>query len=81
MLGVIGCGTGPSSRVGARAPPVQNLLRGDYKRGLHSFQGGQRHHGRFGAPQEENGGGGGGGGGKQTPEGSPDDVDLGHALR
>ena len=27
-------------------------------RGLHSFQGGQRHHGRFGAPEEEKGGGG-----------------------
>ena len=29
------------------------------KRGLHAFQGGQRHHGRFGAPEEEKGGGGG----------------------
>ena len=35
----------------ARAPPVQHLLRGDYKRGLHAFQGGQRHHGRFGTPE------------------------------
>ena len=31
----------------ARAPPVQHLLRGGYKRGLHAFQGGQRHHGRL----------------------------------
>ena len=29
------------------------------KRGLHAFQGRQRHHGRFGAPGEEKGGGGG----------------------
>ena len=43
----------------ARAPPVQHFLRGGYKRSLHAFQGGQRHHGRFGAPEEEKGGGGG----------------------
>ena len=29
----------------ARAPPVERLLRGGYKRGLHAFQSGQRHHG------------------------------------
>ena len=39
----------------ARAPPFQHLLRGGYKRGLHAFQGGQRHHGRFGAPEEKKG--------------------------
>ena len=60
VLGVVYCGTGPSPRVRARAPPVQHLLRGGYKRGLHAFQSGRRHHGRFGAPQEENGGEGGG---------------------
>ena len=38
--------------------PIQHLLRDDCKRGLHAFQGGQRHHGRFGAFEEENGGGG-----------------------
>ena len=32
--------------------------RGGYKRGLHVFQGRQRHHGRFGAPKEEKGAGG-----------------------
>ena len=42
----------------ARTPPVQHLLRGGYKLGLHAFQGGQRHHGRFGTPEEEKGGGG-----------------------
>ena len=42
----------------ARAPLVQQLLRGGYKRGLHAFQGGQRHHGRFDTPKEEKGGGG-----------------------
>ena len=50
---MVRCGTGPSSRVCARAFPVQHLLRGGYKRGLHAFQGGQRHHGRFGASEGE----------------------------
>ena len=54
------------SRVRARAPPIQHLLRGGYKHGLHAFQGGQRHHERFGTPVEEKGGRG--GGGKQLPE-------------
>ena len=60
VLGVVRCGTRPSSRVRARAPPVQHILRGGYKRGLRVFQGGQRHHGRFGTPEEEKGGGGAG---------------------
>ena len=67
--GLFACGTGPSSRVRSRAPPVQHLLRGDYERGLHAFQGGQRHHGRFGAPEKENVGWG--GAGKQPPESHP----------
>ena len=46
----------PSSRVRARAPPVQHLPRGGYERDLHAFQGGQRHHGGFGTPEEEKGG-------------------------
>ena len=59
---MVRCGTRPSSRVRARAPPVQHLLRGGYKqRGLHAFQGGQRYHGRFGTPEDEKGGGGAGG--------------------
>ena len=57
-LEVVYCGTRPSSRVRARAPPVQHLLRGGYKRGLHAFQGGQMHHGRLGTPEEEKGAGG-----------------------
>ena len=32
-----------------------------YKCGLHAFQGGQRHHGRFGTSEEKKGGGGAGG--------------------
>ena len=48
----------------ACAPPVQHLLRGGYKRGLHAFQGGEKHHGRFGTPEEEKGAGG---RGKATP--------------
>ena len=42
--------------VRARAPPVQHLLSGGYKRGTHAFQGKQRHHRRFGTPEEEGGG-------------------------
>ena len=42
----------------ARISPVQHLLRGGYKFGFHAFQGGQRHHGRFGTPEEEKGAGG-----------------------
>ena len=58
VLEVVCCKTRPSSRVRAPAPPVQYLLRGGYKRGLRVFQGGRRHHGRFGTPEEEKGGGG-----------------------
>ena len=42
-----------------RACSVQHLLRGGYKLGLHAFQGGRRHHGRFGTPEEEKEGRGG----------------------
>ena len=41
-----------------RAPPTKHVLHGGYKRGVHAFQGGQRHHGRFGTPEEEKGAGG-----------------------
>ena len=58
VLGAVRCGTEPSLRVRSRAPPVQHLLRGGHKRGLHAFQGGERHHGRFGAPEEKKGVGG-----------------------
>ena len=58
MLEVAYCGIRPSSRVCARAPPVEHVIRGGYKRGLHAFQGGQGHHGRFGTPEEEKGAGG-----------------------
>ena len=37
---------------------LQHLLLGGYKLSLHAFQDGQRHHGRFGTPEEEKGGGG-----------------------
>ena len=73
------CGTRPSSRVRARAPPVQDLLRGGYKCGLHAFQGGQKHHGRFGTPEEEKGGGG--AEGSSCRRVSPRDAALRHALR
>ena len=42
------------------APILFLLLRGGYKHGLHAFQGGRRHHGRFGTHEEEKGGGGAG---------------------
>ena len=58
VLEVVCCGTRSSSRVHAYASPVQHLLRGGYRRGLHTFQGGRRHHGRFGTPEEEKGAGG-----------------------
>ena len=57
VLEVVCCGTRLSSRVRARAHPVQYLLRGGYKRGLHALQGGQMHHGRFGIPEEKGDGG------------------------
>ena len=78
VLGVVRLGTGPSSRVRARAPSVQHFLRGGYKRGLHAFQGGQRHHRRFGASKEENGGGAAVGSNQRRA--SPGDVALEHAL-
>ena len=53
VFGVVPYKTTPSSRVRARAPPVQHLLRGRYNRGLHAFKGGRRHHGRLGTPQKE----------------------------
>ena len=65
--------------LGARTPPVQQLLHGSYKRGLHAFQGGQRHHGRFGAPEEIKGSGG--AGGSNCRRVSPGDGALGHTLR
>ena len=52
----------------ARAPPVQHLLHSSYRRGLHAFQGGQRHHGCFGAPEEIKGSGGAGGREEVTAE-------------
>ena len=80
---VFRCGTGPSSRLRARAPSVQHLLRGCYKRGIHAFQGGQRHYGRSGAPEEENWGGRQGGtntGEYKHRRVNPGDVRLGRAL-
>ena len=55
VIRVVHCGTGPSLRVRDCVRPVKHLLRGGYKRGLHAFQSGQRHYGRFGASEEENG--------------------------
>ena len=61
VLGMVRYGARPSSRVSVHALPFQRLLCGGHKRGLHAFQGGQRHHERLGASEEENGGGGAGG--------------------
>ena len=59
--------------------PVKHLLHGGYKRGLHAFQGGQRHHVRFGTLEEENGVGE--AEGSKRRRASPGDVGLGHVLR
>ena len=57
MLRVVRCGTRPSARVRVRTPLVQHLLRGGgYKRGLHAFQGGRKHRGRFSRSKEDKGG-------------------------
>ena len=69
----------PLPRVRARAPPVQHLLRGGYKRGLHAFQGGQRQHGRVGAPEEKEREGA--VGGSNFRRASSSDAALGHDLR
>ena len=79
MLEVVCCGTELSPKKCAGASLVQYLLRGDYKRGLHTFQGGQRHRGRFGTPEKEIGGGV--AGGSNRCRASPDDFHLGYALR
>ena len=76
---VVCCGTRSSSKVRACAPSVQHLLRGRYKRSLHAFQGGRRHHGRFGTPEEEKGARG--AGGSNCRRVSPRDATLRHALR
>ena len=43
----------------ARAPPVNIFFAAviNLKRDFHAFQGGQRHHGCFGTPEEERGAG------------------------
>ena len=64
VLEVVCCGTKPSPRVRARAPPIPHLLRGGYG----AFQGGRRYHGRFGTPEEEKGEGAGGRGGATAGE-------------
>ena len=74
VLEVIRYGTRPSSRVRARAPTVQHLLRGDYKRSFRAFQGGQRHHGCLGSPEEETVGGG--VGGSNCRRVNPDDAGV-----
>ena len=76
VFGVVRSGIGPSPRVRARPPLVQHLLRGGFNRGLLAFQGGQRHHGRFGAPEKEKRAGG-----SNYRRASPGDAALGHALR
>ena len=64
--------------VRARAPPIQHLLCGVYKRGLPAFQGAQIHHGRFGASEGKSGAGAAGGSNRRKA--SPGDVTLGHAY-
>ena len=77
MLAVVHCGIGSSSRVRACTPLVQHFC-GGYQRGLHAFQGGQRHRGRFGVPEEENVGGR--AEKSNHRRASPGDVTLGYDL-
>ena len=79
MHEVVRCGTRPSSRVLARTSPVRHLLRGGYKLGLHAFQGGRKHRGPFGIPEEEKGGAG--AWESHCRKVSPRDAALGYALR
>ena len=60
-------------------PPIQYLLRGGYKRGLHAFQGGERHNVHFDASEEEKEGGG--AGGSNCRKVSPHDAAWGYAVR
>ena len=78
VLEVVRCGARSLLRVRARAPRAQHLLRGGYIRGIRAFQGGQRHHERFGTSEDEKGGGG--AGGNNCRRVSPRDAALGHAL-
>ena len=66
----------PTLAIGALST---HLLCGGYKLGLHVFQGGERHHGRFGTPEEEKGGGG--AGVSNCRRICPRDAALEHALR
>ena len=54
VLGVLGCGTRPLSKMPVRNVVVKHRLRGGYKRDLHAFKGEDKHNGRSGAPEEEN---------------------------
>ena len=75
---MVRCGTGSSSRVRARAPPVKHLIRGDYKRST-----------RFKADKDimdalvhlRNMNVVGRAGRSKRRRASPGDVALGHALR
>ena len=60
------------------APLLFNIFFECYKRGLHAFQGGQRHRGRFCTPEEEKGGGG--AERSNCRRVSPRDAALGHAY-
>ena len=70
---------GPSPRVRARAPPVQRLLRGGYKRSLHRFKADKGIMDALVHLRKQKGGGG--AGGSNCWRVSPGNAALGHALR
>ena len=72
------CGTWPPSRVRALAPPVQHLLRGGYKRGLHAFKADKGIMDALVYLTKKKGAGG--AGGNNCRIASPSDSALGHAL-
>ena len=75
---VVCCGTRPSSRVRARAPPVHIFFAAVINVASTRFKADKGIHGRFGTPEEEKGGGR--AGGSNCRRVSPGDAALGHAL-
>ena len=82
VLEVVCCGTRPSSRVRACAPPVQHLLRGSYNVASTRFKPDEGIMDALVHLRKKSGAGGAGGAGESNCRRvSPGDAALGHALR
>ena len=79
VLEVVSCGTRPSLRVRARAPPVQHLFRGGCKLHTH-FKADKGIMDALVHLRKKRGLGGGGAGGTNCRRVSPGDATLGHTL-